>query len=508
MHTAARRHEWTEAQPLIRLPLNGADTAPFVGARARLLAPSRTQALTLLGDVGVLLASYVAVAELFDLDGGQPARLVLWTGVLVCLWLGVAMNQGVYSAGAIRHLIQGPYTGAKCTVVAGALFHVVPLVGGPVNSRITSFGVVALLVVGVVAWRLVLARLLARTRTLEDVVIVGTGWAGHTLAASIATTPGSNLRVLGFINTDVTDRVRDIDGVPVHEVARLSDLVWTENGPARVVLADTDGAEAVLYEQLTHLAESGVEIVSMASVYEHVTGRIPVRHLGNYWWAALPRPSGNLVYQVSKRAIDVCGALAGLLVLGLVLPFVAWPLMREAGGTLFFSQIRLGHFGRPIRVVKLRTLPVARSSADAHSASFWERKKANRPSKLGAILRATGIDELPQCWNVLRGEMSLVGPRPYVPEEVDSYQQDIPFFRSRALVKPGITGWAQLNWGYGFSLNDEVEKLQYDLYYVGHQSFYLDLVIMLGTLRLLLNRRRRLPTTQAAPARREALVRL
>jgi lipopolysaccharide/colanic/teichoic acid biosynthesis glycosyltransferase len=96
-----------------------------------------------------------------------------------------------------------------------------------------------------------------------------------------------------------------------------------------------------------------------------------------------------------------------------------------------------------------------------------------------------GIDELPQCWNVLKGEMSLVGPRPYVPEEVSDFQQRIPFFRSRALVKPGITGWAQVNWGYGLSIDDEVEKLQYDLYYIGQQSLYMDLMILLRTLQVL-----------------------
>jgi lipopolysaccharide/colanic/teichoic acid biosynthesis glycosyltransferase len=148
--------------------------------------------------------------------------------------------------------------------------------------------------------------------------------------------------------------------------------------------------------------------------------------------------------------------------------------------------MRVGRYGRPLKLVKIRTLP---ARAETEFASYWDRKRANKASPLGAVLRATGIDELPQCWNVLKGEMSIVGPRPYVPEEVEDFQRNIPFFRSRALVKPGLTGWAQINWGYGLTLDDEVEKLQYDLYYLGHQCFYLDLVIILRTIAVSLRRR-------------------
>jgi lipopolysaccharide/colanic/teichoic acid biosynthesis glycosyltransferase len=251
-------------------------------------------------------------------------------------------------------------------------------------------------------------------------------------------------------------------------------------------LALPDEAHAAVYDQLTALAQAGVEVVSMASVYEEVTGRIPVRHLGNFWWAMLPKPPTDLVYAGTKRAIDICLSVLGLLLLGLLLPVVGFLLKLESPGPLFFTQLRVGRYGAPIQLAKLRTLP----HAQAAHADHWERKRANHPSRLGALLRTTGFDELPQCWNVLKGEMSIVGPRPYVPDEVADFQGQIPFFRCRSLVKPGLTGWAQVNWGYGLSLEDEVEKLQYDLYYVGHGCFYLDLLIILRTLRLALTRKR------------------
>jgi len=150
-----------------------------------------------------------------------------------------------------------------------------------------------------------------------------------------------------------------------------------------------------------------------------------------------------------------------------------------------FRQRRVGQDGKVFDLLKVRTLPDLPPFSD-----HWQRKSYNHASAVGELLRSTGLDELPQCWNVLQGQMSLVGPRPYVPEEVADFQARIPFFRSRAQVRPGITGWAQVNWGYGLSLDDEVEKLQYDLFYIGHQSLYLDLLVILRTFNLLARRRR------------------
>ncbi len=485
---------WLDQPPIVRTPAD----VPAELSRPR-FAPavprvSAVQVGTLAGDLVILIASYAAVAVAFDLYNGDPARLLLWSSALAAVWLPIAVNQGAYRLTVLANALQSPYVVAKVTLVAGALFHLLPLVGGPVNSRVTSFGVVFVLVVGAAGWRLVVASFLPRVAAPTLMVVVGANWAGLTLAEAVRRCASSAPRIVGFVDADPTLVGTRVHDTLVHPVESLADLVYTPEGTARVVLANADQADAGLYDQLTALAQAGVEVVSMASVYESLTGRIPVRHLGNLWWAALPRPSSDLLYLAAKRTVDVCGALVGLLVLGLLLPFVAVLLKRESHGSLFFVQARMGRFGKPFRVVKLRTLPPTPERVD-----YWARKNGNQPAPVGAFLRATGIDELPQCWNVLKGEMSLVGPRPYVPDEVADYQLQIPFFRSRALVKPGITGWAQVNWGYGYSLSDEVEKLQYDLYYVGHQSFYLDLSIVLRTLGLLLRRRRSTPRAPQPP---------
>jgi len=455
-------------------------------------------------DLGVLIGCYAFTvfgleAYTFDLGTNVPQRMLVWCSVLALVWVPVAVNLGAYRRIAYEHPFRSGYVAAKAALIGGALFHLVPLVGGPVYSRVASLTVVLVLMLGVTAWRILASRVLAALSSPLDIIVVGADWAGRTLAEAARLGPRPQVRIVGFVDSDPARVGTQVHGLTVRPIHELRELFSRRVNTTRVVLAMPDEADATVYEHLTALAQVGVEILPMAAVYEQLTGRVPVRHLGNSWWAILPRPSEDIVYQGTKRLIDVTLGLVGLAVLTVLLP-ILWPLLRlETSGPLFFVQERIGWHGRPLRVAKLRTLrPATRAFT-----SYWERKNANEASRFGSLLRATGIDELPQCWNILKGEMSFVGPRPYVPDEVADYQRDIPFFRCRALVKPGLTGWAQVNWGYGLSLEDEVEKLQYDLYYVGHQSFYLDLLILVRTLALSLRRRRPTKRSELASVRVE-----
>jgi lipopolysaccharide/colanic/teichoic acid biosynthesis glycosyltransferase len=205
----------------------------------------------------------------------------------------------------------------------------------------------------------------------------------------------------------------------VYPASDLTSIVRRAARPARVVLAVTDQTHGAIYDQLTSLTQSGVEVAAMTSVYEEVTGRIPIHNLGSSWWTVLPRPSTDLGYRTAKYLLDVIGVVAGLTLLAVVLPVIGPLLMRETHGSLFFTQTRIGRLGKPFKLIKLRTLA---ATEHAHK-SLWDRKTANRASRLGSLIRATGIDELPQCLNVLKAEMSLVGPRPYVTEEVADFQR-------------------------------------------------------------------------------------
>lgn len=451
--------------------------------------PSRLILAAVVCDLAVLLTTYIAVIVGLAADQEVPQmnQVAIWSLGLALVWLPFAAGQGAYHSAVMGDALRSPFVVAKTTILAGALFHLLPLVGGRVNSRIAGIGLVLVLVFVMVLWRLIWSRLAPVFTTPIDLVVVGTGWAGQVLLDALTIGPLWRMRIIAFVCDNPGLIGTRLGGVPVHSAGDLADIVHRNPLPTRVVLATEDDSHANLYEQLTSVALTGVEIVSMASVYEEATGRIPVRHLGNTWWARLPRPSTSILYRSAKRVIDIGGALFGLTVLCIVLPLVMYRLRAETRGSLFFTQTRVGRYGRPVKVIKLRTLPLVTSP---YESNVWARKNGNRPEPMGAFLRATGMDELPQCLNILKGEMSLVGPRPYVPEEVEELQGHIPFFRSRAMVRPGLTGWAQVNWGYGHSLEDEVEKLQYDLFYVGHQSVYLDLLIVLRTVRILLRRSR------------------
>lgn len=472
-------------------PLTGWSKAPFPYALAA-------------GDLFVLAASFVVFMGATGRSDGHPDLMTLWTIVLLMVWFSFALSLKAYDRDTLVHQFRGPYTALKTTLIAGAVFHLMPLVGAPVDSRVEAVSLVAALAVVMTIWRLAASFVMPTTHLSANMIVVGAGWAGRSLAEAMESHPRSGRAILAFVDADPHLVGADVCGIPVFHTSRLSAIASAFPYRPTIALAVNDEMPAAVYQDLSLLAQHGADVVPMASVYEQITGRIPVRHLGNAWWTSLPRPSTDLVYLAAKRFIDIMLALAGLTILLSLIP-ITWLLNRlDGAGPLFFFQTREGQFGQPVHVVKLRTL---RPSTATHT-SVWERKRANEASRFGAFLRGTGLDELPQLVNVLRGEMSIVGPRPYLGEEVTNYQRLIPFFRTRGLVKPGITGWAQVNWGYGFDLEDEVEKLQYDLYYVGHQSFSLDVQIILRTLAVVALRRREAKRVlyAAAPPAEEPLV--
>ena len=440
--------------------------------------------LVAIGDLVVLIAAFSLLLRL-EQARADPTHLITWTLALVGAWLLFAVNQGAYRGTLLRQPLRSAYVASKAMVIAGAVFYLLPLVGGPVEARTSHVGLVLSLGAALFGWRLLATHLVPSTLSSQELVVVGAGWAGQALVEAIARRPRAGLRVVAFVDDSLVARRRHIRGIPLHRVAELGRLVQECGGRPRVVLANTGHAPSTVVNQLTALAQSGVEIVNMWSLYEEVTGQVPIRHLGHAPWAVLPRPNHDLLYRLGKRALDLVLATLGLLVLVILLPVLGPVLARQTGGSVFFEQWRVGWRGRPLRVIKLRTLPVHRPAP----IDWRERKAANRASRLADFVRTSGLDELPQCWNVLRGEMSIVGPRPYMLDEAAALDSQLPFFACRTLVRPGLTGWAQTNYGYGLSLADEVEKLQYDLYYVGHQSTYLDLLVILRTLGIILRRR-------------------
>jgi lipopolysaccharide/colanic/teichoic acid biosynthesis glycosyltransferase len=183
-------------------------------------------------------------------------------------------------------------------------------------------------------------------------------------------------------------------------------------------------------------------------------------------------------YELGKRLLDILGGLVGCTMLLVALPFVSLLILVDDGWPVFYTQTRSGRGGLPYQILKFRTM---RRDAEADGRPRWAKEDDERATRSGKLLRKTHLDELPQFLNVLRGEMSLVGPRAERPELVQVFQQHVPFYRARLMVKPGITGWAQVNFGYASTIDETVVKLEYDLYYIKHRNMIMDLVIMLRT---------------------------
>jgi len=266
---------------------------------------------------------------------------------------------------------------------------------------------------------------------------------------------------------------------PLEELKRIVEA----QRPDIVILTD-DRASAWAVEPLLDLAPMGFKVVGVSHFFEHALGRVPLRHLTPAWFMSMLHLRQKPYTRVAKRSFDLVVASLGLLVVAPLLPLLAG-LVRLTPGPIIYRQTRLGEGGRHYRMYKFRTM---RADAEESGQPLFARERDPRVTRLGRLLRQTHLDEIPQLWNVLKGEMSIVGPRPERPEFVELLEQTVPFWTRRLLVKPGITGWAQLRCGYAYDTDSTAEKLSYDLWYLRNRNVVVDLAICAKTVSTLLFR--------------------
>jgi exopolysaccharide biosynthesis polyprenyl glycosylphosphotransferase len=248
-----------------------------------------------------------------------------------------------------------------------------------------------------------------------------------------------------------------------------------------LVAAITDEVDGELLQILVDCLEHGVNILPMPVLYERLTGRVPVHHVGENWYVAMPlhHPGTGALWPLVKRGFDLLSAGVGALLLSLALPFIAAAIYIDSPGPIFYTQERVGKGGKRFKVYKFRSMI---PEAEKGGKAVWAKENDDRVTRVGRILRKMHVDEFPQFFNILKGEMSAVGPRPERPAFVEELAEEIPFYRVRHAVKPGMAGWGLVKQGYGSSKEDAMLKLQYDLYYIKHQSLWLDTVILLKTV--------------------------
>lgn len=330
-------------------------------------------------------------------------------------------------------------------------------------------------------WRLLYSWAFTKTVFRHKAIIVGAGWAGQTIAKIFTDFAPAHFQLIGFVDDDPAKQQTVIQGAsvlgPVESLPGLAQV----NGVTDVVLAITRDVPGHVLTSLMACYEGNVRISTMSELYEWLTDRVPVEHIGDNWFVALPLGSRSqtLAYRIAKRLMDIVISAVGLLVFLLLFPLLALLMKIASPGPIFYHQKRIGRGGHTFELIKLRSMVV---DAEKDGVAKWADYDDPRITRIGRFLRQTRLDEMPQLFNVLRGEMSLIGPRPERPEFLRELEQEIPFYRTRLTVKPGLTGWAQVNYDYGRSAIDALEKLRYDLYYIKHQSIHLDVIILLKTI--------------------------
>jgi len=328
-------------------------------------------------------------------------------------------------------------------------------------------------------WRFLLAEVMQLPRFRPRAVIVGVNAAGETVAKELQGATHSRANILGYIGESTEER-SDRDGLPI--LGGRSALRYLANNSMidMIIIALEYGTNPELFKEAVDAGQLGISVLPMSVVYEGNTGKIPVEHVGDQWYVALQSERIlSPLYLCWKKVLDLVCGVGGLLVLCLVLPAIALFIYLDSPGPIFYSQERVGLRGKAFRIYKFRTM---RPDAEGEGRAIWAAESDKRVTKVGQFLRATHLDELPQLFNILRGDMSLIGPRPERAEFISELEKTIPFYGYRLAVKPGLTGWAQVKYRYGRTGNDALIKLQYDLYYIKRQSFMLDIFIVLRTV--------------------------
>jgi len=455
------------------------------------LGSAQRRALLLGGDVLVLVAVCTLALRLgaarsdWEWDAEFVLEHAAWYGVLGGLWVALAWINGLYDPRRAPDRWASAVLSVKVSaqvLLAWAVAYFVPPPWTIVRHVVVFFTLGAALVMPL--WRLTYAVLFSQPAFRRRLLIVGAGAAGREAVDVVRAEAAHGFDVLGFVDDAPHLCGAEVAGVSV--VADRSGLARAarELGATELVLAITRGMHGDLLAAVLELRERGLAVTPMPVLFEEVTGRVPVEHVGDHWAVALPLdgPEARGFYRPAKRALDVALGAAGLALLALAFPPAALLIRRSSPGPVLFRQRRVGRGGREFVLLKLRTMVT-----DAEPAGpVWAARDDPRVTPVGRWLRRARLDELPQAFNVLRGDMSVVGPRPERPEFVERLAAQIPFYRARHAVRPGLTGWATIHEGYAGSSRDALRKLQRDLYYIKHQSLFLDAYILVRTAGIVL----------------------
>jgi sugar transferase (PEP-CTERM system associated) len=412
--------------------------------------------------------------------GGMSERLnplVAFTGVMLTGMIAV----GVYGADALRSV---RFASARLLVAISlgiiALAALNSVLGGHLFWRSTLFYAMLASIAALVMNRLIVGGILGAAAFRRRVLVLGAGPRSLRLR-TLGERPEAGFVIVGFVGMNESNPVVEeaIQRTAIHNLKR-----HVENlGVSEVVLALEERRNALPLKDLLRIKTAGVHVNEFSSFMERETGRVDLDTVNPSWFIFSDGfSSGRAFSSAAKRLFDIAASLLLLALTAPVIVVFAILVKLDSKGPAFFRQTRVGLFGQSFDVIKLRSM---RIDAEINGAQY-ATKNDPRITRIGNFIRKVRIDELPQAWSVLLGEMSFVGPRPERPEFVEGLEDKLTYYAERHMVKPGITGWAQVNYPYGASMDDSRHKLEYDLYYVKNYTPFLDILIILQTLRVVL----------------------
>jgi len=434
--------------------------------------------LLVFGDIIILYASLALTLFLRywpEIPSIALQKHILPFSIIYFVWLLIFYISGLYDLNLAKNTLLFYSTLLRSIIIGASLaaifFYLIPFFGITPKTNLAID--ILILTFFLYLWRQIFNHLIKSPGLLNNILIIGKNKETEQLIAQIKNNPQLGYRVKKIITEKDTNSVFNLIEMVI------KDKIQT------IVTVPDPRYNKTLIRNLYHCLPLKITLFNLPSFYEIITGKIPVSVIEEFWFLENMMDSQKNIYEIFKRGFDIFSALAIGLVSLFLYPLIALAIKLNSAGPVFYRQKRVGQDSRIFEITKFRSMI---QNAEKDGAK-WAQKNDPRITRVGNFLRKTRLDELPQLWNIIKGDMSFVGPRPERPEFVfgTNMERQIPFYQIRHLVKPGLTGWAQINFEYGSSIEDTIEKLQYDFYYLKNRSFVLDLAIFLKTARIILN---------------------
>lgn len=449
------------------------------------------QVLLLLGDavslfLGVIAALYIR--RLGTPDATEISLGIVWFGVLIALWIVVHYINGLYDISKLARSRQSYpriLQAAVVNLLVGIIFFYVLPGQFFAPKTILVLSVVCGYTI-VMIWRLIVSFFLSTNTFTTSVLFIGDSAEMQELASVMQQNPGRGYRLAAWISPPAHAKDQYPDTTTYDSLKAIRPAV-SVHAIDVVVIAEHARSDAEVLREVYELLFWRVHITSLTSLYEMLTGRIPPHTFSESWFLDHLQHGSHPVYDKARRGIDIIIGCILLLLLIALFPLIALAIRINSRGPVLFKQERVGMLGTTFSLYKFRSMYAlsADGSAETDGVQFAQKDDA-RITRVGSFLRKTRMDELPQAINLLKGDLSIIGPRPERPEIVTTLEGQMPYYTVRHIIKPGITGWAQINQHYTDTLEQSLQKLQYDLYYIKNRSILLDLSIMLKTVNVVL----------------------